>query len=175
MNPKNKWKIGAAIVLLTLAILLPEVVSAGWHIVHGRSVVFRSWKITVPFEWYTVRQGEGISMVRMSRLSWQKGPVATFLPLHFTKNYRFDYDVFGSVQARTLRGRGYLPAGQDNILIDDIAGRCWTFASDHDHGQVWIDCIVPKDLTSVDYEGPAAYAKDFLSVIGSIQRVTPAR
>ncbi|MGH9866087.1 MAG: hypothetical protein ACRD4H_11795 [Candidatus Acidiferrales bacterium] len=175
MSPKTKWKISAAMVFVALAILLPEVVSAGWHIVHGRSVEFRAWKVTVPFEWYAVRRGEGMSVERMSRLSWQKDPVVTFLPVHFTKTYPFDYDVFGMVQARMLRGRGYVPAGQKDISVGDLRGRCWAFASEKNHGQIWIGCIVPKDLTSVDYIGPTAYADEFSSVMANIQHVTPAR
>ncbi|MGB7023903.1 MAG: hypothetical protein WBD73_08910 [Candidatus Acidiferrales bacterium] len=175
MSPKTKWKIGAAIVFLSLAILLPEVVSAGWHIVHGRSVVFRSWKITVPFGWYAVRRGEGISVIRMSRLSWQDNPEATFLPVHFSKTYQFDYDVFAGVQSKFLRARGYTPSGQEDIRIGNQGGYCWTFTSLTQRDQRWINCVAPKDLTSVDYIGPAAYAHEFLSVMANIQHETPAR
>ena len=177
MKPKTKWKIGAAVIFAALAILLPEVVSAGWHVVHGRSVEYRAWKVTVPFEWYAVRHGEGMIVERMSRLSWTKDPVATFLPVHFTKTYPFDYDVFGSVQAKVLRGRGYAPGTVRNIKIGANDGKCWTFNSTlaGQSDQEWIDCIVPKDLTSVDFIGPTAYANEFFSVIKNIQHVTPAR
>jgi len=174
MNSKAKWKIGAAIVFLSLAILLPEVVSAGWHIVHGRTVVFRSWKVTVPFEWYAVKNGEGMMVERMTRLSWEK-PVATFLPVHFSKTYQFDYDVFAGVQSKLLRSRGYTPSGQEDIRIGNQGGRCWTFTSMTQHDQQWINCVAPKDLTSVDYIGPSAYASEFLSVMANIQHETPAR
>ena len=175
MKLKIKWKIGAAIVFLTLAMLLPEVVSAGWHIVHGRTVVFRSWKVTVPFEWYAVKSGEGMTVQRMSRLSWQKDPVATFLPLHFSKTYQFDYGVFAGVQSKLLRARGYAPSGQEDIRIGNQSGRCWTFTSMTQRDQQWISCVAPRDLTSVDYKGPSAYANEFLSVMANIQHVTPGR
>ncbi|HXT74191.1 MAG TPA: hypothetical protein VN785_10100 [Candidatus Angelobacter sp.] len=175
MKSITKWKIGAAIVFLSLAILLPEVVSAGWHIVHGRSVVFRSWKITVPFGWYAVRHGEGISVIRMSRLSWQDNPEVTFLPVHFSKTYQFDYDAFAGVQSKLLRAKGYTLSGQEDIRIGDQGGRCWTFTSTNRHGQQWINCVAPKDLTSADYKGPLAYANKFLSVMANIQHETPAR
>jgi len=175
MSPKTKWKIGAAIVLLSLAILLPEVVSAGWHIVYGQTVVFRSWKITVPFGWYAVRRGEGISVVRMSRLSWQDNPEATFLPVHFSKTYQFDYDAFAGVQSKLLRAKGYTPSGQEDIRIGNQSGRCWTFTSMTRRDQQWINCVAPKDLTSVDYKGPSAYASEFLSVMANIQHETPSR
>src|SRR5487761_588355 len=140
MKLKIKWKIGAAIVFLTLAMLLPEVVSAGWHIVHGRTVVFRSWKVTVPFEWYAVKSGEGMTVQRMSRLSWQKDPVATFHQLHFSKTYQFDYDVFAGVQSKLLRARGYTPSGQEDIRIGNQGGYCWTFTSLTQRDQRWINC-----------------------------------
>lgn len=175
MSPKTKWKVGVAIVLLSLAILLPEVVSAGWHIVHGRTVVFRSWKVTVPFEWYAVRRGEGMSVVRMSRLSWQDNPEATFLPVHFSKAYPFNYDTFAGVQSKLLRARGYTPSGQEEIRIGNQGGRCWTFTSTTQRDQQWISCVAPKDLTSVDYKGPSAYANEFLSVVANIRHETRVR
>lgn len=175
MSRKTKWKIGAAVIFAALAILLPEVVSAGWHVVHGRSVEFRGWKVTVPFEWYAIRHGEGMTVERMTRLSWEKDPVATFLPVHFTKTYPFNYDVFAGVQTKFLRGKGYAPGAVRNIQIGANGGKCWTFTSKANSEQLWISCVVPKDLTSVDYIGPAAYANDFFSVIGNIQHVTPAR
>lgn len=175
MKRKTKWKIGTAIVFLTLAMLLPEVVSAGWHIVHGRTVVFRSWKVTVPFEWYAVKRSEGMTVERMSHLSWKDNPEATFLPVHFSKTYRFDYDVFAGVQSKLLRARGYTPSGQEDIRIGNQSGRCWAFTSITQRDQQWISCVAPKDLTSVDYKGPSAYANEFLSVMANIQHETPAR
>ncbi len=175
MSRKTKWKIGAAAIFLTLAILLPEVVSAGWHMVHGRSVEFRGWKVTVPFEWYAVSHGEGMTVERMSRLSWEKYPVATFLPVHFTKTSPFSYDLFGSVQAGVLRARGYLPSAMRDIEVGGEGGRCWIFISAAHRNQEWIDCIVPKDLTSVDYIGPAANANEFFSLLGNIKRVETPR
>jgi len=173
MKTTTKWKIVAAVVFAALAILLPEVVSAGWHAVHGRTVEFRGWKITVPFEWYAVRRGEGMSVERMSRLSWQKDPVATFLPIHFTKTYSFNYNVFGGVQEKLLHSEGYSTGPQRDIHLGGQDGRCWTFTSKADREQLWISCVVPKDLTSVDYIGPEAYANDFFSLLGNIERVTP--
>jgi len=174
MKPKTKWKIGAVVVFAALAILLPETVSAVWHVVHGRSVQFRAWKITVPFEWYAVRRGEGMSLERMSRLSWQKNPVATFLPVHFGPRYKFDYNVFDGVQEKLLHAQGYSSTGpQRDIHLGGQDGRCWTFTSKADREQLWISCVVPKDLTSVDYIGPEAYANDFFSLLGNIERVAP--
>lgn len=174
MERKTKWKIGAAVIFAALAILLPEVVSAGWHAVHGRTVEFRGWKITVPFEWYAVQRGEGMSVERMTRFSWQK-PVATFLPVHFGSGYKFDYTVFGGVQAKVLRAQGYVGSIARDVRIGSADGRCWTFTARANQRQLWISCVVPKDLTSVDYIGPEAYANEFFSVIGNVQRVTPAR
>lgn len=175
MERKTKWKIGLAVIFAALAILLPEVVSAGWHAVHGRTVEFRGWKITVPFEWYARQQGEAMTVERMARFSWRKGPVATFLPVHFGPGYKFDYNVFGGVQARVLRAQGYVEGATRDVRVANGDGRCWTFTARANQRQLWISCVVPKDLTSVDYIGPEAYTNEFFSVIGNIQRVTPVR
>jgi len=169
MKTGTKIKICAAAALLLVAIFLPEVVSAGWHAVHGRSVYYRGWKVDVPFEWYAVSHGEGMSVERMTRLSWEKPPEAEFLPVHFTKTYPFSYEVYGKVQAHTLQMRGYLFESQRDMEIAGRRGMCWTFTKWHHVDQLWIACIVPKDLTSADYIGNRAYAPEFFSLLSKTQ------
>ncbi|MGC1108024.1 MAG: hypothetical protein WA876_15960 [Candidatus Acidiferrales bacterium] len=169
MTPKAKLKITAAATLLLLAVLLPQVVSAGWHLAHGRTVNYRSWKVAVPFGWYAISQGEGMSVERMSELPWQRNPVATFLPVHFTRTYPFQYGLFGKEQALTLRARGYLLVEQRNVQVAGKDGRCWTFDNWKNHDQLWIACIVPKDLTSADYIGNKADANAFFSLLTESQ------
>lgn len=173
MKPSGKPRIGVLIVLAILlvsAILLPEVVSAGWHITHGRTVTYRSWKIEVPFGWYAIRRGEGVSVARMSELPWKDGPIANFLPVHFTKTYPFSYDLFGKEQALTLQVRGYVQFGQRNLQVAGKDGRCWTFHKKKEPTQLWIACIVPKDLTSADYIGNTADADAFFALLTASQR-----
>lgn len=170
MKAATKFKITAAAILLLVAIFLPEVVSAAWHIAHGRTVAYRSWQVQVPFEWYAVSHGEGMSVERMSRLSWQKAPVAEFMPVHFTKTYSFKYEVYGKAQAQTFRANGYLLQGQSDIQIAGKPGMCWTFNKYKHDDQLWIACIVPKDLMSADYIGNKAYADEFFSFLAQTQR-----
>jgi hypothetical protein len=170
MKTVTKFKISAAAALLLAAIFLPEVVSAGWHIAHGRTVDYRAWKVDVPFEWYAVSHGEVMSVERMTRLSWDKAPVAEFQPVHFTKTYPFKYEVYGKVQAETLQRRGYLFEAQRDVEIAGKPGMCWTFDNWKNHDQLWIACIVPKDLTSADYIGNKAYANEFFSFLAQTQR-----
>lgn len=153
------------VILLTVAIFLPQVVSAGWHLVHGRTASYRSWRVAVPSGWYAMRHGEGLSVERMSEWPWQKGPEAVFLPVHFTKTYPFQYDLFGKEQANTLSARGYSLTGERNVQVAGKNGRCWTFNNSRNHDQLWIACIVPKDLTSADYQGSKAYADEFFSFL----------
>lgn len=156
-------------VLLVCAILLPQVVSAGWHIAHGRTVSYRSWKVEVPFGWYAMGHGEGMSVARMSELPWKDGPIANFLPVHFSKTYPFSYDLFGKEQALTLEGRGYRPSGQRNLQVAGKEGRCWRFYNQKNHDKWWIACIVPEDLISADYTGDKTDANAFLSLLTTIQ------
>lgn len=170
MKTATKFRISAAVILLLApmlmaAIFLPEVVSAGWHIAHGHTVDYRSWKVDVPFEWYAVSHGEGMSVERMTRLSWDKAPVAEFLPVHFSKTYPFKYEVYGKSQAQTLRANGYLLQGQRDIQVAGKPGMCWTFNKWKHDDQLWIACIVPKDLISADYIGNKAYANEFFSFL----------
>jgi hypothetical protein len=173
MKSDGKPRIAVLIVLVMLlvaAVLLPEVVSAAWHIAHGRTVRYRSWKVVVPFGWYAMSHGEGMSVARMSELPWENGPIANFLPVHFAKTYPFSYELFGKEQALTLQGRGYVPLGQRNLQVAGKDGRCWTFYRQKDHDQLWIACIVPKDLISADYIGDQADARAFFSLLAASQR-----
>jgi hypothetical protein len=172
MSTKNKVRIIVAAALAICASLLPEVVSAGWHLAHGRTVTYRAWKVVVPFGWYAISHGEQMSVERMSEIPWKEHPIAEFQPVHFTKTYPFKYDLFGKEQAATLRGMGYLFLEQRDIQVAGKDGRCWTFDNWKNHNQLWIACIVPKDLTSADYIGDRAYANDFFSLLTQTQRET---
>ncbi|MFZ0211347.1 MAG: hypothetical protein WBE20_00455 [Candidatus Acidiferrales bacterium] len=169
----KKMKIAAAIVFLAIAIFLPEVVSAGWHVAHGKTVTFRGWKVDVPFEWYARSHGEDMTVERMSRLSWRQDPIAVFQPVHFTKTYPFQYELYGKEQALVMRAKGYLLSGQQDLEIAGKGGRCWTFNAWNNRDNLWIACIVPKDLTAADYIGTRAYAPNFFSVLSQIKTATP--
>jgi hypothetical protein len=172
MISQKKQKIVVAAILLVLAVFLPELVSAGWHLIYGDSVTFRTWKVEVPFEWYAVRRGEGISVERMIRIPWLRGPVAIFLPVHFTKQFNFQYDLYAEEQQKTLSGRGYQLEGQRDLKIAGEDARCWTFGLRSHEKEVWIACIAPKDLTSVDFIGSRTYSPGFFSLL---QKIQPAK
>lgn len=168
----KKAKIVAAIALVAIAVFLPEVISAAWHVAHGKTVTFRGWNIDVPFEWYARSQGEEMTVERMTRLSWLPHPVAVFQPVHFTRQYHFESDVYAKEQAIVMKGKGYAPSGQRNLEIAGADGQCWTFDSMSNSDNVWISCIVPQELTSADYSGPKGYAADFFSLL---QQTKPTR
>lgn len=170
MKPPSQRTIAAAASLLLVAILLPQVVSAGWHLTHGRTVTYRSWQVAVPFGWYATSRGEVMSVERMAEIPWQKHPSIEFQPVHFAKTFPFRYDLFGKEQALTLRSGGYLMTGQRDIQVAGKEGRCWSFHDRKNQSELWIACIVPKDLTSADYIGDAAYENDFFSMLSQSKR-----
>ena len=174
MKRPGKPTLVIAGILLLIAILLPQVVSAGWHIVHGRTVNYRAWKITVPFGWYAMKRDDGMTVERMSELSWQKGPVAMFQPLHFAKTFPFSYDIYEKYNRATLKAWDYTFVEQRDVKIAGKDGRCLTFNNLKNRDQVWISCVVPYDLTSADYIGSKAYADEFLSFLTRTQRDSAA-
>jgi hypothetical protein len=175
MTTKTKWKLGVLAIVLMLVVLLPEVVSAGWHLRYGRSVAFRGWDVTLPFEWFAMKNGEGMAVERMTRLPWRHGPVAVFLPVHFGKRYSFDAAVYQEVQARTLLARGYRQVGEQRVEIAGAEGDCWKFVSVTRAGDYWISCFVPKDMTSVDFMGNGYDEKPFDEILSEIKRATPTQ
>src|ERR1700680_4828022 len=65
------------IVLCALAVctllpyaLLPEVLSASWHFLHGNSVRFGAWEVPVPWGWYREINGkDAVDFQRAERWS----------------------------------------------------------------------------------------------------------
>lgn len=172
MKHPSKPTLVVAGILLLVAILLPQVVSAGWHLVHGRTVNYRAWKIAVPFGWYAMKRDDGMTVERMSGLPcpWRKGPVAMFQPVHFTKTFPFSYDIFEKYNRSTLKAWDYSFVEQHDVKVAGDDGRCLTFDHPKNRDQVWISCVVPKELTSADYIGSKAYADEFLSLLTQTQR-----
>ena len=107
---------------------------------------------------------------RMSHLPWRQGPMIFFQPVHFTKTYHFNYILYGEVQARTMESRGYEVTREDIVHVAGEVGACWDFVSMTQHQNVWIACILPKDLTSADYIGTRAYANTFDEILSNIKR-----
>lgn len=175
MKPPSKPTIVIAATLLLVAILLPQVVSAAWHLAHGRSVSYRSWQITVPFGWYAASHGEILSVERMSEIPWQQHPSVEFQPVHFSKTFPFSYDLFGKEQALTLRSSGYLLSGRRDVTVAGKEGRCWIFDNSKNRNRIWIACIVPKDLTSTDFIGNKSYANDFFALLAESKRNPAAK
>ena len=175
MNAKTKWKISIASAALVLAVLLPEVVSGGWHLIHGRSVAFRGWNVTLPFEWFAMKHGDGMTVLRMSRNLWRPGPVVEFQPVHFGPNYSFNYGVYETEQNRMFQGRGYQLAQQQSVRIAGEDGQCWTFVSKTRQADFWIACIVPGEMTSADYMGSRSDANAFGEILSNIRRVEHTR
>lgn len=175
MATKTRWKLGILAIVLVLIILLPEVVSAAWHLRYGRSVNFRGWNVTLPFEWFAVKNRDGMTLERMMRLPWLHGPVVVFLPVHFGKRYSYDAAAYERVQAETLLSRGYRQTGEQHVEIAGSEGDCWKFISVTQAGNYWISCFVPKDLTSVDFMGNGSYELPFDEILKEVTRAKPAQ
>jgi hypothetical protein len=69
-----------------------------------------------------------------------------------------------------LEERGYELRQEQPISIAGANGECWTFVSKTSPENLWIACIVPKDLTSADYIGARAYANTFDEILSNIKR-----
>lgn len=107
---------------------------------------------------------------RMSHLPWRQGPMIFFQPVHFTKTFPFNYIVYGEVQARSMERKGYEVTEEQAIRVAGEVGACWTFVSKIQPQNLWIACIVPKDLTSADYIGTAASENTFREILSQIKR-----
>jgi hypothetical protein len=167
-----KYRIFAATViavLLAIAIFLPELVGFGWHAIYGKEATYRTWRIPVPKGWFATHQGEGLTLERMLHFPLRKQtPTVVFLPMHTTKNFPFDANVWTEVQVDLQGRRGYQLAATRDILMGGAKGYCWEFVNRQDDSRWWITCLVPSERLSADFSGQRSFAGDFYSILPRI-------
>ncbi len=169
---QTKYRILAATVIATLlaiAIFLPQLVGIGWHVIYGKQASYREWQIPVPWGWFATRQGESLTLERMLLFPRQGAtPTVVFLPMHITKNFPFDADVWTEVQVNLQGRRGYRLASTRTIRMGGAPGYCWEFVKRDDQSHWWITCLVPSERLSADFSGEHSFAGDFYSILPGI-------
>lgn len=155
--------------LLGIAIFLPELVGIGWHVIYGKRATYRSWRIPVPTGWFATRQGESLTLERMMHFPLrQPTPTVVFLPMHTSKNFPFDANIWTEVQVNLQSRRGYRLEDTRSIAMGGSRGYCWEFVKRHDDSRWWITCLVPSERLSADFSGQHAFAADFYSILPQI-------
>lgn len=168
----KKYRIWAALVIATLlavALFLPELVGIGWHVIYGKEVSYRTWQIPVPSDWFAIHQGESLTLERMLHFPLrEQTPTVVFLPMHTSKNFAFDVNVWTNVQINLQNQRGYRLAATRNMLVGGARGYCWEFVNRQDDSRWWITCLVPSERLSADFSGQRVFAADFYSILPQI-------
>jgi len=169
---QKKYRILAAAViaiLLGIAIFLPELVGFGWHAIYGKQASYREWQIPVPTGWFATRQGESLTLERMLHFPMrEQTPTVVFLPMHITKNFPFDANLWTEVQVNLQGRRGYRLEATRNIQMGGAPGYCWEFVKRQDISHWWITCLVPSERLSADFSGQHSFAGAFYSILPQI-------
>jgi hypothetical protein len=157
--------------LALVAAFLPDIVGAGWRVVHGPSVRFENWEIRVPRGWFAVHQGEGVTVERMVHLAlWQPPPTAVFLPIHVLPRFVFQREVWQQQQVAIQAARGYRFDRGQAVVVAGEPGYCWEFSASEDPRRLWVTCVFPADRISVDFSGTHGYLPAFYSILPAIHR-----
>jgi hypothetical protein len=157
--------------LAFVAAFLPDLVGAGWRLLHGPSLRFHNWEIRVPRGWFALRRGEGVTLERMVHLAlWQPTPTAVFLPIHVSRQFVFERYVWEEQQEAIQAQRGYKFDGGHAVVVAGAPGYCWEFSAFKDARRLWVTCVVPADRISVDFSGTPAYLPAFNSILPAITR-----
>jgi hypothetical protein len=179
MNPitGRGWAfIALTIILAFVAVFLPDVVGAGWHLFYGPSVRYHNWEIRVPRGWFALHQGEGVTMERMVHFAlWQPAPTAVFLPIHVTPEFVFNQNIWEHEQVAIQEQRGYKFDKGHAVAVASQLGYCWEFSASSDPCRLWITCVFPTDRISVDFSGPPPFVPVFYSILPGITHVPVSR
>jgi len=173
MPPKlpARWKAIVAIVAILIGVFLPEVVAAGWHLLHGNSTRYRGWNIPVPTGWYATTRGDRLTVGKMRLFSlWRDPPTAVFLPLHAGPRYVFNYDVWQAVQTEILSKKGYQRFDARDLSLAGEPGYCWRFVHNVDVAKSWVTCVVPQEQLTADFLGDGMYIPEFYSLLEHVTR-----
>ncbi len=159
--------ISVAALVGLVSIFLPEVVSFGWHFVHGSSAEFLVWEVPVPWGWRELR-GDGFVVIqKIGR--WNNAPSDAIVA-------KLDLPVGSAINLERLKKgimetelkKGLYFKSQTEIQLDGETGFCMTFSDEHPDLR-WIDCDFPIHRLSVGYVGTEYHSHVLDSIIHGIK------
>jgi hypothetical protein len=157
----------AALLAVCGVFFLPEVVSAYWHIVHGKSARFHEWEVPVPMGWWAFA-GEGTLIVQ--KMNRSVGRDSAVVVGDLPESGFYDYEKRKGSLIEIISKDGYRLVEERKVRVAGGEGYCFSFSSIHNAGRIRIACDVPQRRLFLDFTGGPAHAAVFDSII---QHITP--
>lgn len=161
-----------AILVLTCTMLgtffLPELVSAFWHLRHGKSVTFHGWMIPVPSGWWAYTYEDKLIIQKMTRVYEHiRSPEVIILPLN-SRGIVNDA-AFGQQLIRDFSKNGYSLQLKKAFKLAGNTVSCFEFADAAHQRNVRISCWSLDSGLSLDFLGYKHNVPVFYSVVDQIR------
>ena len=162
----------AALLTVCGVFFLPEVVSAYWHVLHGKSARFHEWEVPVPMGWWAF-PGEGTLIVQKIDRSLNR--VSAVVVGDLPESGFYDYEKRKAGLIAAISKDGYQFVEERNVMVAGAEGYCFSFSPIHNAGarRIRITCDVPQRRIFLDFAGASAHAAAFDSIIQHITSTTP--
>lgn len=157
----------AALLVVCSVFFLPEVVSAYWHVLYGKSARFREWEVPVPMGWWAFA-GEGTLIVQ--RMNRSVGRDSEVVVGDLPESGFYDYERRKGTLIEIISKDGYQFVGERKVRVAGAEGYCFSFSPIHNAGpgRIRITCDVPQRGLFLDFVGAPAHITVFDSIIQHI-------
>src|SRR6202043_1453532 len=157
MTPTKKgWATIVAICVLLLVCstlfrpFLPEVVSVGWHALHGNAVQFGAWEIPVPWGWrgLSVKDTLVVGKIQEQGSGDYQTSDVIIGNLKLAVGAAIDRKNWKKVSEDNLKP-DYQFSSENDVQMDGETGFCFTFVGIDHSERLWIDCVFPIHRLSI--------------------------
>jgi hypothetical protein len=168
---RRKWLryllLGAALLTVVVVCFLPEVISTGWHLVHGNSARFHNWEVPVPKGWWAFT-AQGSLIVQEIHKSVDRDSEVIVQDLRLPAGITYNYEKHKTSSVEYMSKEGYR-------LVEDrktrLAGEecfCLSFSQINNTERRRITCEVPNHRLFLSFVGDPGDATVFYSIIEHI-------
>jgi hypothetical protein len=166
---RRKTIVGATLFFLFLiTFFLPEIATAGWHLLHGNFAKYLVWEVPVPWGWRVLQGNNTIVIQRLSVWGSSHYDV-TVNALDEPGITEIDDERWKRAYIETERKHGRSFVSESPSQLDGEAGFCLTFADNKNSDSLWIDCHFPIHRLSIGYVGSKDHSQILNLIIPKIR------
>src|ERR1700722_20237480 len=143
-----------AVVLILLITFAPLLLTATWHVLHGRSMTYKNRKIPVPMRWNAKSEPRGVQIEKLaSNILLTDNPVLAIIsfstnPSTGTQTHKEALKSFEDVYW-TYRAGNRVVTGPVKVLSGPDEGVCMEAAAKNGPERLEIACLVFRDEWTV--------------------------
>lgn len=152
---------------------MPEVLSAGWHLIHGRSVQLGPWDIPVPWECWVIKGKGEVDIQRVERWSLRNNPDSNVIVgnLSLPVGAKFDFAKWKRAEIEDHSDPEYQYAYESTSQVEDEVGVCLTETSAKSSDRLWTHCMFPIHGLDIQYWGSKERSQMVQLIIDNIKPI----